>query len=43
MVLAAAALCGVEEVYAMGGAQAIFAFAHGTETVARVDVNRGSR
>lgn len=38
LVLAAAALCGVEEVYAMGGAQAIFALAYGTETVAPVDV-----
>lgn len=38
LVLAAAALCGVEEIYAMGGAQAIFALAHGTETIAPVDV-----
>jgi histidinol dehydrogenase len=38
LVLAAAALCGVEEVYAMGGAQAIFALAHGTETIDPVDV-----
>jgi histidinol dehydrogenase len=38
LVLAAAALCGVEEVYAMGGAQAIFALAYGTETVPPVDV-----
>jgi histidinol dehydrogenase len=41
LVLAAAALCGVEEIYAMGGAQAIFALAHGTETVAAVDVIAG--
>ena len=34
LVLAAAALCGVEEIYAMGGAQAIFALAYGTETIA---------
>ncbi len=40
-VLAAAALCGVDEVYAMGGAQAIFALAHGTESVAAVDVIAG--
>lgn len=40
-VLAAAALCGVEEIYAMGGAQAIFALALGTETVDRVDVIAG--
>ena len=36
-VLAAAALCGVEEIYAMGGAQAIFALTYGTETVLSVD------
>jgi histidinol dehydrogenase len=36
--LAACALCGVEEVYAMGGAQAIVALACGTESVAPVDV-----
>ncbi len=41
LVLAAAALCGVDEVYAMGGAQAIFALAHGTETIAPVDVIAG--
>ena len=41
LVLAAAALCGVDEIYAMGGAQAIFALAHGTETVAPVDVIAG--
>jgi histidinol dehydrogenase len=35
---AAAALCGADEVYAMGGAQAIAAFAYGTESVAPVDV-----
>lgn len=40
-VLAAAALCGIEEVYAMGGAQAIFALAHGTQTIAPVDVIAG--
>jgi histidinol dehydrogenase len=38
LVLAAAALCGLREIYAMGGAQAIFALAYGTETVAPVDV-----
>ena len=31
--LAAAALCGIEEIYAIGGAQAIFALAFGTETI----------
>jgi histidinol dehydrogenase len=35
---AAAALCGADEVYAMGGAQAVAAFAYGTESVPRVDV-----
>jgi histidinol dehydrogenase len=37
LVLAAADLCGVDEVYAMGGAQAIFALAYGTASVPRVD------
>jgi histidinol dehydrogenase len=41
LVLAAAELCGVDEIYAMGGAQAIFALAHGTETIASVDVIAG--
>jgi histidinol dehydrogenase len=41
LVLAAAALCGVEEIYAIGGAQAIFALAYGTETIAAVDVIAG--
>jgi histidinol dehydrogenase len=36
--LAAAALCGVDEVYRMGGAQAIAALAYGTETIRPVDV-----
>jgi histidinol dehydrogenase len=40
-VLAAAALCGIDEVYAMGGAQAVFALAYGTETVSPVDVIAG--
>ncbi|HET7178035.1 MAG TPA: histidinol dehydrogenase [Solirubrobacterales bacterium] len=38
LVLAAAALCRVDEIYAMGGAQAIFALAHGTKTVGAVSV-----
>jgi histidinol dehydrogenase len=38
LVLAAAALCEIEELYAVGGAQAIFALAFGTETIAPVDV-----
>ncbi|HYC80841.1 MAG TPA: histidinol dehydrogenase [Solirubrobacterales bacterium] len=41
LVLAAAALCGIEEIYAIGGAQAIFALAHGTETIPGVDVVAG--
>jgi len=41
LILAAAALCGVDEVYAMGGAQAIFALAYGTQTVAPVNVIAG--
>jgi histidinol dehydrogenase len=38
LVLAAAALAGATEVYAMGGAQAVAALALGTETVVPVDV-----
>ncbi len=41
LVLAAAQLCQIEEIYAMGGAQAIFALAHGTETIEPVDVIAG--
>jgi histidinol dehydrogenase len=41
LVLAAAALCGIDEIYAMGGAQGIFALAYGTETIAPVDVIAG--
>jgi histidinol dehydrogenase len=40
-ILAACALCGVDEVYRAGGAQAIAALAYGTETVAPVDVIAG--
>jgi histidinol dehydrogenase len=36
-ILAAAHVAGVQEVYAMGGAQAIAALAYGTESVPRVD------
>jgi histidinol dehydrogenase len=36
-VLAAAALAGVSELYAVGGAQAIVALAFGTQTIGRVD------
>jgi len=35
-ILAAAHLCGVDEVYAVGGAQAIAALAYGTESIAKV-------
>jgi len=38
VVLAAAALCGVDRVFATGGAGAIAAMAHGTETIPRVDL-----
>jgi histidinol dehydrogenase len=37
LVLAAAALCGVDRVYAIGGAQAVAALAYGTQTIAAVD------
>ena len=37
-ILAACGLCGVNEVYRMGGAQAIGALAYGTESVRPVDV-----
>jgi histidinol dehydrogenase len=40
-VLAACAIAGVDEVYAIGGAQAIAAFAYGTESVPAVDVIAG--
>jgi histidinol dehydrogenase len=41
VVLAAAALAGVDEIFAMGGAQAVFALTFGTESVAPVDVVAG--
>lgn len=37
MVLAAAAICGVDRVFTLGGAQAVAALAYGTETVPAVD------
>jgi len=37
MVLAAAAIAGVDEIYTIGGAQAIAALAYGTQTIAKVD------
>jgi histidinol dehydrogenase len=39
--LAAAALCGIEEIHSIGGAQAIFALAYGTETIEPVDAIAG--
>lgn len=36
-ILVAAALCGVDRVFLMGGAQAVAALAFGTETIPRVD------
>ena len=36
-ILYTAALCGIETIYAVGGAQAVFAMAYGTETVQKVD------
>ena len=41
LVLHAARLAGVDEVYRIGGAQAIAAMAYGTETIAPVDVVTG--
>jgi len=41
LVLATCALCGVDEVYAMGGAHGVAALALGTETIPRVDVIAG--
>ncbi len=37
LVLAAAGICGIEEIYRVGGAQAIGALAYGTETIRPVD------
>ncbi len=39
--LAAAAICGVDEIFAVGGAQAIFALARGTESIRPVNVIAG--
>ena len=36
-ILAAARLCGISEIFAVGGAQAIAAMAYGTETIPKVD------
>lgn len=37
LVLAAAAVCGIDRVFCIGGAQAVAALAYGTETVPQVD------
>src|SRR3954464_12372315 len=37
LVLAAARLCGIDEIYQVGGAQAVAALAYGTATIAPVD------
>ena len=42
VVLAAAALAGVDRIYRVGGAQAIAALAYGTETIPAVDVITGA-
>lgn len=36
-ILAAAAICGIDEIYQVGGAQGIAALAYGTETIPKVD------
>jgi len=41
LVLAAAHICGIDEIWRVGGAQAIGALAYGTQTIARVDVVTG--
>ncbi|WP_457746743.1 histidinol dehydrogenase [Sulfurimonas sp.] len=41
LLLAACHLCGVSEVYKVGGASAIAALAYGTETISKVDVITG--
>lgn len=37
VVLAAAHLCGIDEIYKIGGAQAVFALAYGTDSIQKVD------
>ena len=41
LVLAAAHICGIDEIWRIGGAQAIAALAYGTEKIAKVDVVTG--
>jgi histidinol dehydrogenase len=38
LILAAAALCEIDEIYAVGGAQAVFGLSFGTNTIPQVDV-----
>jgi histidinol dehydrogenase len=40
-ILAAAAVAGIDRVYKLGGAQAIAAFAYGTESIPKVDIITG--
>jgi len=40
-ILAAAAVAGIDSVYKLGGAQAIAAFAYGTESIPKVDIITG--
>lgn len=40
-ILVAAAVAGIEQVYKLGGAQAVAAFAYGTESVPKVDIITG--
>ncbi len=42
LVLMAAKLAGVDEIYRIGGAQAVAALAYGTQTIAPVDVITGA-
>lgn len=41
LVLAAAHICGIDEIWRIGGAQAVAALAYGTERISRVDVITG--
>ncbi len=41
VILAACALCGVDEIHRMGGAHAVAALAYGTQSIERVDVIAG--
>ena len=41
VILSAASLMGIEEIYALGGAQAVAAMAYGTESIPKVDLIAG--